>query len=145
MFEIKEVVTNKFWIVNDKYGKVGTLRACDSTFEFFDNRTMTKTILDDMSTFKQLSDVPTMGGDKVVDGFPTKDVPYPAEHSKLPVYRKTEKGKAVYAAGYYIVKFEGMGWQWAFSPKLDTLNKYQYKGPFRTEWEMNLELKKHKR
>lgn len=146
MFEIQEVVPNAFWIVTDKYGKIGTLRACATGFEFFDNRTASKTIVDNMESFATAdSNSEEIEGELLVNGFPTKDTPYPAEHSTLPVYRKTANGKAVYAAGYYIVKFDGMGWQWAFSPKLDTLNKYQYKGPFRTEWEMNLELKRHKR
>lgn len=144
MLKVREVITDRFWIVDDRYGKVGTLRACPDGYEFFDNRTSTKKILGSMDDFNVVSDQ-VQEGERIVDGFPTKDIPHPAEHPDLPVYRKTAKGKAIYAAGYYIIRFEGMGWQWAFSPKLDTLNKYEYRGPFRTEWEMNLELKKHKR
>lgn len=140
----QEVIPNKFWIITDKYGKVGTLRACDAGFEFFDNRTNSKQIVDSVDSFAPaLQDDTKEEGDLLVDGFPTKDVPYPAEHSKLPVYRKTANGKAVYAAGYYIIQFKD--WLPSFSPKLDTLNTYPFKGPYRTEWEMNLELKKHKR
>ena len=37
-----------------------------------------------------------------------------------------------------------MGWQWAFAPRLATVDKYPIEVPL-TEWEMNLELKKYKR
>jgi hypothetical protein len=144
MFTLREVISQKFWIVDDKYGKIGTVRSCPAGYEFYDQRTHTKKILNTLDDFKVVEDE-VLNGEKLVDGFPTKDIPYIAEHDVLPVYKKTEKGKAVYAAGYYIVKFDGMGWQWAFCPKIDTLNKYPYKGPFRTEWEMNMELNRHKK
>lgn len=139
------VIPGKFWIVTDKYGKVGTLRACDDGFEFYDERLKSKKIIDDIESFEQSSEIEQHEGEELVNGFPSKGIPYPSEHPELPVYRKTANGKAVYAAGYYIVQFSGMGWQRAFSPKLDTLEKYPYKGPYRTEWEMNMELNRHKK
>jgi hypothetical protein len=38
-----------------------------------------------------------------------------------------------------------MGWQHAFCPKLETLDKYEHRGPYLTEWDMNLNLKKAKK
>ena len=45
----------------------------------------------------------------------------------------------MYAAGYYIIKFD-KGWVRSFCPKLVTLEKYEHKGPFKTELEMRAEL-----
>ena len=32
---IKEVIKNKFWIVESAYGKVGTIRSTEKGFEFY--------------------------------------------------------------------------------------------------------------
>jgi len=46
----------------------------------------------------------------------------------------------LYCAGYYIIKFD-KGWVRSFCPKLVTLESYDYKGPFKTEFTMREELK----
>ena len=47
--------------------------------------------------------------------------------------------KSLYCAGYYIIKFR-KGWVKSFCPKLITLERYQYQGPFKTETEMRSSL-----
>lgn len=142
--EAREVIPEKLWIITEKGGKIGTLRASPSGYEFYDERTRVRTFVDSIDVFSmETMEIPTDGEEYLVDGYPTKSTPYPASHEKLPVYRKTKNGNAIYAAGYYIIQFKD--WLPSFSPKLDTLEKYPYSGPYRTEWEMNIELKKHKR
>ena len=34
--KIKEIIKDKYWIVEGQYGKVGTLRKVDEGYEFFD-------------------------------------------------------------------------------------------------------------
>ena len=58
---------------------------------------------------------------------------------KLPLFTKSKKSKSLYCAGYYIIRFE-KGWVRSFCPKLVTLEKYPYKGPFKTEFTMRQEL-----
>ena len=58
---------------------------------------------------------------------------------KLPLFTKSEKSKSVYCAGYYIIKFN-KGWVKSFCPKLITIERYDYKGPFKTEIEMRQQL-----
>lgn len=142
---LQEVIPDKLWIVTDKQQKVGTLRVAPSGYEFYDERTHKKTILQSLQAFESKDSQDYESDDLIVNGYPSKHYPYPATHDVLPVYRRSKTGKSIHAAGYYVVKFDGMGWQWAFSPKLDTLEKYSFKGPFMTEWEMNLELKRLKR
>ena len=147
MLQATEVIKDKYWIVNSKDGrKVGTLRAMESGFEFFDSRTNTKELFDSIDSFKISEKESVKDNNVLVNGYPT-GVPEPVavDHDTLPAFTKTKTAKQVFVAGYYIVKFDGMGWQWAFAPRLQTVDKYPYKGPFLTEWEMNLELKKHKR
>lgn len=147
MLKAREVIADKYWIVDDKSGrKVGTLRHCDSGYEFFDSRTNEKTIFDNIEDFNITEREEEKESNVLVDGYPSGvSQPTPVPHESLPVFRKTPTSKQEFVAGYYILKFEGMGWQWAFAPRLATLDKYEYRGPFLTEWEMNLELKKYKR
>ena len=58
---------------------------------------------------------------------------------KLPLFNKSKKSKSLYCAGYYIIKFE-KGWVRSYCPKLLTLERYPFKGPFRTILEMKTEL-----
>ena len=48
---------------------------------------------------------------------------------------KSSDSKSLYCAGYYCIKFE-KGWVKSFCPKKITLERYPYKGPFKTEIEM---------
>jgi hypothetical protein len=58
---------------------------------------------------------------------------------KIPLFTKSEKSKSVYCAGYYVVKFD-KGWVKSFCPKLITLERNDFKGPFKTELEAREEL-----
>ena len=147
MLKANEVIAGKYWIVNSGDGrKVGTLRAVDVGYEFFDSRTNSTSTFDSMDEFKVLERGAVKEDNALIQGYPTGvSDPVAVDHDRLPAFTKTKTAKQVFVAGYYIVKFEGMGWQWAFAPRLATVDKYDYRGPFLTEWEMNLELKKYKR
>ena len=54
---------------------------------------------------------------------------------KLPLFTKSSDSKSLYCAGYYVIKFD-KGRVKSFCPKLITLQRYEYKGPFKTEFEM---------
>jgi len=51
------------------------------------------------------------------------------------VFTKGRKSKSFFCAGYYIVKFNN-GWVKSYCPKLITLNRYPYAGPYKTQQEM---------
>ena len=54
---------------------------------------------------------------------------------RLPLFTKSNASKSLYCAGYYIIKFN-KGWVKSFCPKVITLERNEYKGPFKTEFEM---------
>lgn len=58
---------------------------------------------------------------------------------RLPIYAKSSKSKSLYCAGYYVIRFR-KGWVKSFCPKLITLERYPFKGPFKTETEMRSTL-----
>lgn len=152
MYTANEVIKDKYWIVNTKHGKVGTLRRVnDSMYEFFNQKSNTLEMLTDVDELftLQTKDTSDNKAESYVTRFSEKfpcsfSNPIEYEHDgNLPLYKKTATGKSIFAAGYYIIKFKK--WLPSYCPKLDTLTKYEYSGPYPTEWEMNLDLKRHKR
>jgi hypothetical protein len=83
-----------------------------------------------------------------INGFPVSfDDPVAVEtesENRLPLYTKTESGTAIYAAGHYILHFPKNSLL-AFCPKYNTLKKYKYEGPFKTEFEVKTVLLQIKR
>jgi hypothetical protein len=70
-----------------------------------------------------------------VYGFPTPNQPNNEVldvQRYLPIYTKGAKSKSFFCAGYYIIRFSNT-WVRAYCPKLITLNRYEYQGPFKTQ------------
>jgi hypothetical protein len=114
------------------------------------NKQMTFQNLDDLRskyniTFsnKKFNSVKTV--DNEVYDFPTSHQPHNAlwhVDKKLPIYTKTAKSNSYHCAGYYIIKFEH-GWVKSFCPKLLTLQRNEYFGPFKSKLEMSEKLRLH--
>jgi len=147
----KEIVKNKFWIVEDAGVRVGTLSVSDERFmfsdsvgtRFFNNKSQLQKGLG--KSLEWLSPaIVEVNGEKEVHGFPTSTVPFNSMFNvqkKLPLYTKSAKSKSLYCAGYYIIHFD-KGWVKSFCPKLITVERYESKGPFKTDLEMKQELSK---
>lgn len=148
----KPVVDGKFWIVEENEQKVGILKVTEQNKYVFSSKDMVTTFdskkklverfgkdffITKNNTFHKTEDV-----DKEVHGYPVSAEPHnPMFDVKrhLPLFTKSEKSKSIYCAGYYIIKFDG-GWVKSFCPKLITIERYQYEGPFKTELEMKHKL-----
>ncbi len=143
------VLKNKFWIVEDNGQKIGTLSynderylySCNNETCFFDNQ---KQISKKLGTIHWDDDVTKTikSSEKIVHNFPTSVTPYNTMYDvqrKLPLFTKSSKSNSLYCAGYYIIHFD-KGWVKSFCPKLVTLERYEYKGPFKTDVEMRQEL-----
>lgn len=145
----KPVLKDKFWIVEDEGTRIGTLQRNDEGFvvthkgniEFYKSENQLKkkfgksflvaTITEDNSS-----------AEAEVHGYPTRSVPYNSMYDikrKLPLFTKSEKSKSVYCAGYYLVKFN-VHWLKSYCPKLITIERNEYFGPFKTEFEMKAAL-----
>ena len=75
--------------------------------------------------------------------FPCSSKPFDAIYNlkkKLPLFTKSQDSKSLYCAGHYAIKFNSKGWVKSFCPKLITLERYKYYGPFKTEQEVKLKL-----
>ena len=145
----KEIVKNKFWIVQENGKSVGTISFNDEQYMlsyatgsrfFTDTNDLEKTLNSQVSWQSlEIKETTTVNE---VHNHPTSCTPFNSLYDvkrRLPLFTKSDKSKSLYCAGYYTIKFE-KGWVKSFCPKLITLERYDYKGPFKTELEMRTEL-----
>ena len=141
----KPVLKNKYWIVESAGSKVATIQAVDNggfVYVHENNR-------EQFASIKLLSTTHNVKFDKpqnkqsrpkhnTVYDYPVAghayNIMWDLKH-KFPVFSKTNKSKSFFCAGYYVVKF-GSDWAQMFCPKLITLNRYHFYGPYKTEKEM---------
>ena len=151
------VLKNKFWIVEDNGEKIGTLSYNDDRYMFssrvetifFDSKRQMKKKFGSDIVWTDITPVAKSVPDEkyVVHGFPTSVSPYNTMYDvkrKLPLFTKSQKSKSSYCAGYYIIHFD-KGWVKSFCPKLITIERYNFEGPFKTDMEMRSELSRANR
>lgn len=149
----KNILPEKFWIIEDEsQSRRGTIQlnqqsvkivldGSNHEFETFDHA------CDQLGIVKSVKPVRSVKAKEeyFVHGYPTNTKPfnelYDAKH-RLPMYTKNEKSRSYFAAGYYIIHFD-FGWAQAFCPKVITLNRNEYAGPYKTELEMKEQLRIH--
>jgi hypothetical protein len=142
----KPVVKNKMWIVENRGEKIATIMAVEEggfVYVHEEQREM-------FASIKMISKKYNIEFVKVeksrpvkqdiydVYGFPTNTQPHNQVldvQRYLPIYTKGAKSKSFFCAGYYIIKFSN-NWVRAYCPKLITLNRYEYQGPFKSQERM---------
>lgn len=147
----KPVVKNKFWIVEDHGTKVGTIQAIDEGgFAYVHNDE--REVFPSIKLLSKKYDIQFVKAERAaksaadsheVYGFPTNTRPHNEVldvQRYLPIYTKSGKSKSFFCAGYYIIKFSNT-WVRAYCPKLITLNRYEYEGPFKTQERMLAAMK----
>jgi len=148
--QAKQLVPNKFWIVQDKGKKIGTLQKDTNCYYFVTKIEKYKfdTEEDIFATFGkdffEQSVKQKTKDNKVLDvyDYPTSTKPWNPLYdvkNALPLYSKSRKSKSLYCAGYYCIRF-AKGWVKSFCPKKITLERYEFRGPFKTELEMRTVL-----
>jgi hypothetical protein len=146
----KPILENKFWIVEDEGVRVGTLSKDGEAFvfskrgevNFFRNEQQLKKKFGKNFLTAQIIPPATATIDQTVHGYPTRCDPFNSMFDiqrNLPLFTKSEKSKSVYCAGYYLIKFN-VNWLKSFCPKLITLERNDFLGPFKTEFEMKAKL-----
>jgi len=142
----RPVVKNKYWIVETSGNKVATIQAIEEggfVYVHDEQREMFPSIK--MITKKYniefvKAERPRRVKQDIYDvyGFPTPNQPNNEVldvQRYLPIYTKGAKSKSFFCAGYYIIRFSNT-WVRAYCPKLITLNRYEYQGPFKTQERM---------
>lgn len=148
----KPILKDKFWIVESDGQKIGTLSYNEDRYIyssgsetcFIDNKKQLKTKLGVDIVWSKMStdNITNKNTTNEVHGYPASVKPYNEMYDvkrRLPLFTKSEKSKSLYCAGYYIIRFD-KGWVKSFCPKLITVERYETRGPFKTELEMRQEL-----
>ena len=146
----KPILKDRFWIVENDGEKIGTMSLSDDRYMF--SSSVETCFFDNTRQMKKKFGVNIEWGDEItlsdastnytVHNYPTSVKPYNEMYDvkrKLPLFTKSNKSKSAYCAGYYIIHFD-KGWVKSFCPKLITIERYEYRGPFKTELEMRQEL-----
>jgi|TARA_R110001592_G_scaffold259427_5_gene523405 hypothetical protein len=145
----KPVLKNKFWIVEQEGVRIGTLSKEDEGFvvhtkgsiQLFKSENQLKRKLG-KNLFAAVEVNPDPSIENEVHGYTTRCLPYNSMYdlkSKLPLFTKSKKSKSLYCAGYYLIKFN-VNWLKSYCPKLITLQRNEFSGPFKTEIEMKAAL-----
>lgn len=147
--EAKPIVKNKFWIVEQAGEQVATIQAAPDGVVLVKGQKREKFV--NLKLLKDKYNIHLGRASKqtkspvktyAIYDFPTDCKPYNEIYDvrrKLPFYTKTAKSKSYFCAGYYAVKLNST-WQEQFCPKLITLNRYPYHGPYATLAEVQQQL-----
>jgi hypothetical protein len=140
MIVAKPIRDKKFWILQQGNEKIGNVEATEGGYQVCINSTVKpfKTLrMLKQHTGIHFEDAVKQSAVKStfsVHGYPTDvrahNAVYDLNH-KLPLFTKTRKSKSWYAAGYYMIK-KNRVWHLTKDPKLITLKRYEYRGPFAT-------------
>ncbi len=150
------VVKNKFWIVERAGQKIATIQAIDEggfvyvAGESRQKFASIKAIKDhyniSISFKKKETEAKKPSARYSIYGFPADSKPHSEVFNvqkKLPIYSKNDRSKSFYCAGYYLIKFNNQ-WIKEFCPKLITLNRYPFIGPWATAEEQELAFQEKK-
>lgn len=147
MIVAKAVIPNQYWILKQDDRKIGNIQADPSGgFQVRINNHVEKfrtihIIKRQVSIdFENNLKCKTPKTNKSVHGFPTSHMPhngvFDVKH-QVPLWTKEPRSKSWYAAGWYRVK-QGRDWHTVFCPKLITIQRYAYQGPFTTKEQADL-------
>jgi len=150
----KPLVKDRFWILSRNGESVGLLnRVGDSQYIVTQNGRKasfsSKKILLDQYPIRfikyKTNDTLIDKNSEEVHGYPINsktgyNIMFDLKR-KLPMFNKRKDSKCWFCAGHYIINFTKIGWTTAFCPKLITLDRYGYKGPYKTLAEAKEALK----
>lgn len=138
----KPVIKNQYWIVTDGEEKVGNVISNGTGFEVKLNGN--KTNFTDTKVIEKATNIvfQPVNRKQANKEIPFKDYPTVGKvynsildvKRKLHIYTKTSKSKCYYAAGWYSIN-QGENTEVILCPKYIFIQRYPYKGPFKTKEE----------
>ena len=142
----KPIVDGVLWIVEQDGVRVGTLHKKESNHYmfstkhgemFFNRRSDIVKQFGKEFFLKDIETTVSKTDSYDCHGYPTKWKPHKSMYNirkRLPLFTKSNQSKSLFCAGHYIIKFP-KNWVRSFCPKLITVERYPYSGPFKTEEE----------
>lgn len=145
MIVAKPVVKDKFWILKQNDTKVGNIEASSDGYTVRLNNSVTR--VKSISSIRHGPDFafeapPLLKKSTIeheVHGYQTGNRCYNGMWDvkrRLPLFTKSRKSKSWYAAGWYLLK-QRREWEVVQNPKLISLQRYPYQGPYHTREQAN--------
>lgn len=141
----KPVVEDEFWILQQNNIKIGQAKLINKNIEvrIHGTQALRYSSKEDMEQsglfeFTSIPKPPSTESEEV-EGYPTDGTAYNAVWNVaygLPLYTQTPESKSWFAAGYYKVNIGGT-WIVQYCPKLITLQRNEYKGPYKLDPGLN--------
>lgn len=144
MILAKPVVENQYWILKHNDRKIGQVEAVGDGYNV--------KILDQVVRYKTIKMAGRAANIEFAKPEKTRHTARNLVHGyevsgrvynplwnvqlRLPLFTKDAKSKSWYAAGWYRVK-QHRTWRVVQNPKLITLQRYQYQGPFHSKEQAN--------
>jgi hypothetical protein len=146
-YTAKNIIKDKFWIVLNNGEKLGTVKYTEGNYVFFENVNKKTHVYNQEEFdkhFKVINTDNSKGSFVDVFGYNTncEEVFNVRTEENVPVFTKTVNSKNFHCAGYYAIYFPSIKWSSAFCPRLKTLKSYPFMGPFKTESDVNLAMKR---
>ena len=146
-YTAKNIIKDKFWIVLNNGEKLGTVKYTEGNYVFFENVNKKTHVYNQEEFdkhFKVINTDNSKGSFVDVFGYNTncEEVFNVRTEENVPVFKKTVNSKNFHCAGYYAIYFPSIKWSSAFCPRLKTLKSYPFMGPFKTESDVNLAMKR---
>jgi hypothetical protein len=149
--ETKSLVKNKEWLLTNNKNKIGSIIREQNKFFFL--KRGKKIEINNISDFEKNIGIEFNKTHPVVKinsnkesykiyDYPCKTKPFEPVFNlkkKLPLFLKRNKSQSYYCAGYYLIKLK-KGWVKNFCPKLITIDRNSFHGPFKTEEELKIKL-----
>lgn len=145
----KVLIPNKEWIIENSGKKIGSIAKSKKGYIFLRHGKAVelsnyKEVVDNLATVdkKKAQKFELEPLTHTIYNYPCRTKPYNPVYnvkSRLPLYTKNLKSKSRYCAGYYVIQFQ-KGWLRSYCPKLITLERNPYQGPFKTSQEMKVVL-----
>lgn len=139
MIIAKPVLKNEFWILQKDQEKIGNIESLGDGYAVTIGNHSVK--VENITAIKKTQNVifekitvAKHAATKSVYGYDTGCVAYnPVWDLKrrLPLFTKRRKSKSWFAAGWYAIKQKNI-WQVTHNPKLISIKRYQYHGPYQT-------------
>jgi len=143
MIVAKPVVKDQYWILKENNQKVGEIEKANGELKFkFKDPTRFKTVRMNGRPTDIEFELPVERSESpanYVHGYEVKGAAYNPVwdvKQKLPLFTREDKSKSWFAAGWYLVR-QHRNWKAVQHPKLITLQRYSYQGPYHSKEQAN--------
>jgi hypothetical protein len=144
MIVAKPVVKDQYWILKEDNQKVGEIESANGKLVVkFKDSARVKTVKMNGRVVPDIqfeAPVERSAAEKnSVHGYEVKGAVYNPVwdvQQRLPLFTREDKSKSWFAAGWYLVR-QHRNWKAVQHPKLITLQRYPYRGPYYTKEEAN--------